>query len=105
MLTTYYLEGIGYEYEYFCYTGEDCLDDFVEKMDKNLTNFGIFLRKHMLALTNDEKIKHSAATICYLPAEKVNQDKNHRKVKDHCYYTGKYRGPAHLICNLDMIIT
>ena len=105
MLTTYYLEGIGCEYEYFCYIGEDCLDVFVEKMDKNLTNFGIFLRKHMLAMTNDEKIKHSAATICYLPAEKVNQDKNHRKVKDHCYYTGKYRDPAHLICNLDMMIT
>ena len=44
MLSTYYLEGIGYEYEYFCYIGEDCLDVFVEKMDKNLTNFGIFLR-------------------------------------------------------------
>ena len=105
MLTTYYLEGIGCEYEYFCYIGEDCLDVFVEKMDKNLTNFGIFLRKHMLSMTNDEKIKHSAAAICYLPAENVNQDKNHRKVWDHCYYTIKYRGPARLICNLDMIIT
>ena len=22
------------------------------------------------------------------------------KVRDHCHYTGKYRGPAHNICNL-----
>ena len=26
--------------------------------------------------------------------------KNHIKVCDHDHYTGKYRGPAHLICNL-----
>ena len=32
--------------------------------------------------------------------QKVCIDKNHEKVKDHCHYTGKYRGKAHSICNL-----
>ena len=27
-------------------------------------------------------------------------DKKHHKIKDHCLYTGKYRGAAHNICNL-----
>ena len=25
---------------------------------------------------------------------------NYIKVRDHCHYTGKYRGAAHKICNL-----
>ena len=27
-------------------------------------------------------------------------DKNFRKVRDYCHFTGKYRGGAHSICNL-----
>ena len=26
--------------------------------------------------------------------------KKHYKVRDHCHYTGKYRGAAHNMCNL-----
>lgn len=40
---------------------EDCLDDFIEKMDKILTSFENFLRKKMLVETNDEKMEQSSA--------------------------------------------
>ena len=33
--------------------------------------------------------------ICYKPFTPTN-----RKVRDHCHYTGLYRGPAHSFCNL-----
>ena len=31
-------------------------------------------------------------------------DRNYRKVRDHCHYAGKYRSAAHIICNLKYII-
>ena len=31
---------------------------------------------------------------------KKNLKKNMQKFRDHCHYTGKYRGAAHSICNL-----
>ena len=32
--------------------------------------------------------------------KKVFKNIKYQKVRDHCHYTGKYRGSAHTICNL-----
>ena len=39
--------------------------------------------------------------ICYICKKNIEKsDKKHHKVRDHCHYTGKYRGAAHNIRNL-----
>ena len=53
-----------------------------------------------MTMTEKEKIECNVATVCYSRNENFNGIKIFRKVKDHCYYRGKYRGAAHSICNL-----
>ena len=58
----------------------------------------------MLSLTNKELKAHKDTKICYICGKyfikKLSRVINYQKVRDHCHYTGKYRGPANSICNL-----
>ena len=38
--------------------------------------------------------------ICKKEFSTDENDEKYLKVRDHCYFTGKYRGAAHNICNL-----
>ena len=60
-------------------------------------------KKKMIPLTKKEEKHHNKQKVCYIYKKEFNtddSDKKHHKVKDHCHYTGKYRGAAHNICNL-----
>ena len=58
-------------------------------------------KKKMITLTTEEKIYHNKQKICYICKKEFDtSNKKHHKVRDHCDYTGKYRGAAHNICNL-----
>ena len=58
----------------------------------------------MKLLTEEQQESNENAKICYICKEKFEnkylKDKKQCKVKDHCHYTGVYRGTAHRICNL-----
>ena len=57
----------------------------------------------MILLTEEEEKKHNQQQVCHICKKSFStndSDKEYFKVKDHCHYTGKYRGAAHNICNL-----
>ena len=58
----------------------------------------------MKLLTKEQQESYENAKICYICKEKFEnkylKDKKYCKVRDHCHYTGEYRGTAHSICNL-----
>ena len=43
---------------------------------------------------------HANANKCFICEKPFGNDKNAIKVRDHCHYTGKYRGAAHNPRNL-----
>ena len=58
----------------------------------------------MLPSTKEEPKSHQDAKACYICQKRFLKrfanDKNYRKVRDHCHFAGKYRGAAHSICSL-----
>ena len=84
------------------YRGEDCMKRFCKDLKEHATKIINCEKKDMIPLTKEEKEDYNNQKVCYIcKKEFITSDNNnkHYKVKDHCHYTGKYRGAAHNICN------
>ena len=82
------------------YRGSDCVKKFCEHIiseAKRLHNS--FPEKPMEPLTDSQIKEYKKATKCHI-CLKPFWDECNRKVRDHCHYTGLYRGAAHSLCNL-----
>ena len=83
------------------YRGKDCMKKFSKDLREHTSKIIDYEKKNMIPLTTEEKVYHNKQKICYIcKKEFSNNEKNNYKVRDHCHYTGKYRGAAHNICNL-----
>ena len=80
------------------YRGKDRMKKFRKDLREHATRIINYKKKKMIPLTIKEEIDYNKQKICYI--FKKEFDKKTYKVRDHCHYTGKYRGAAHNICNL-----
>ena len=83
------------------YRGKNCMKKFCKDLRTHVTKIINYEKKKMIPLTIKEKIHSNEQEICYICKKEFDtNDKKDYKVRDHCHYTGKYRGAAHNICNL-----
>ena len=85
------------------YRHKDCMKKFCELVRQHAMKIINFKKKRKL-LTKEHQESYKNAKICYICQEKIEnkylKDRKYRKVRDHCHYTGEYRGAARSICNL-----
>ena len=88
------------------YRGKDCIEKLCKKLKERAMKIINYIKKEMIPLTYEENKSYKEQEACHICEEKFCMDKddenykNKSKVKDHCHYTGKFRGAAHSICNL-----
>ena len=81
------------------YRGEECVKKFCDHVITEARRlYQSFPEKPMKPLTPKEMDRYKRSERCHICFKPFKEDKP--KVRDHCHYTGRYRGPAHTKCNL-----
>ena len=71
-------------------------DVFIKWLEEDVKTIANIKGKEMIF--TEEDIKHfNNASDCWICGEELGND----RVRDHCHYTGRYRGAAHNKCNLN----
>ena len=83
------------------YTGKNAEQVFLKYLEEDIKMIGNIPKKEII-FGEKEKERYNEETRCWIcKGEFDDKDKNKDKVKDHCHYTGRYRGAAHNECNLN----
>ena len=78
------------------YRGVNAMEKFVEMLEEDAKTLANIPSANMI-FDKKEARMFSKATECWICRGELGED----KVRDHCHYTGKYRGAAHNKCNIN----
>ena len=103
------LDGMNTNFKPIVHTKKTPDEDISKKFIKQVTKLthkiyqDYYKKPKPYNLTTEEEKEFQSATKCHICEEKLSRDKKSKeifKVRDHCHFTGKYRGAAHNECNL-----
>ena len=80
--------------------GYDNVDWFVNEFIKLENKMAFYFKntKKDIIMSKKDEEKYRNDNICRFCEKEILSD----KVRDHCHLTGKYRGPAHSKCNINV---
>ena len=96
----------GFELDPTVYTGSNAEKVFVKELEKIMRR--IYDRFHHpvpMTWSKEAEAKYNAQNKCYACGTEFvpgDRDFESKKVRDHCPFTGKYRGALHSRCNLKL---
>ena len=73
----------------------DAMDIFIKWLEEDVKDIANIEPKEMIFTEEDTKHFNNASD-CWICGEELGND----RVRDHCHFTGRYRGAAHNKCNL-----
>ena len=79
------------------------MKNFCKDLKKHATKIISYEKKEIIPLTIEENKSYSKQRTCHTCKNKFStddSDNKYYKFRDHCHYTGKYKGIAHNVCNL-----
>ena len=95
------------ENKHSVYRGRDCIEKCCKDLKEPATKIINYEEKDIIPLTDnenrfyeEEKECHICQEFCYNKYEK-KKFKIYQNVRDHSHYTGRFRGAAYSICNLN----
>ena len=83
------------------YTGQNAEQVFLKYLEEDIKMIAN-IPKRCIIFKDKEREQFNEETRCWIcKGEFDDKDKNKKKVQDHCHFTGRYRGAAHNLCNLN----
>ena len=75
--------------------GANAIDVFIKWLEEDVKAIANIEEKEII-FTEEDRKQFNKASDCWICGEYLGND----RVRDHCHFTGRYRGPAHNSCNL-----